>query len=153
MVDGRRPAAGLRGQRDSASLISGALAAMFGFGAAWSAQVIIWIASMGSQLPGSEVHLPARPLTMIWLGVSSLLLGLLMAYVLARPWLSLLAGVMIICLGGRPRQPGWPPQPRAGTGVAGLSSTGGTAVGSVKVTVQIGCNSSSRPSSRSGWLA
>jgi competence protein ComEC len=94
-----------------ASLISGALAAVFGFGAAWCAQVIIWIASLGSRLPGSEVHLPARPLTIVWLGVSSLLLGLLMAYVLARPWLSLLlAGVMIICLGGTPRQPGWPPR-------------------------------------------
>jgi competence protein ComEC len=94
-----------------ASLISGGLAAMFGFGAAWCAQVIIWIASLGSQFPGSEVHLPARPMTMIWLGISSLLLGLLMAYVLARPWLALLlAGVMIICLGGTPRQPGWPPR-------------------------------------------
>ena len=35
----------------------------------------------------------------------------LMAYVLARPWLVLLlAGIMIICLGGTPRQPGWPPR-------------------------------------------
>ena len=40
-----------------ASLISGTLAAVFGFGAAWSAQVIIWIATIGSQLPGSEWHL------------------------------------------------------------------------------------------------
>jgi competence protein ComEC len=31
--------------------------------------------------------------------------------VLARPWLSLLlGGVMIICLGAAPRQPGWPPR-------------------------------------------
>jgi hypothetical protein len=109
MVVGRPPDFAVT--RDSASLISGALAATFGFGAASYAQVIIWIASLGSQLPGAEVHLPARPLAMIWLGISSLLLGLLMAYVLARPWLSLLlAGVMIICLGGSPRQPGWPPR-------------------------------------------
>ena len=94
-----------------ASLINGTLAAVFGFGAAWSAQVIIWIATVGSQLPGSEWHLSVTPLTLAWVGISSLLVGLSMAYVLARPWLSLLlAGVMIICLGGAPRQPGWPPR-------------------------------------------
>ena len=94
-----------------ASLINGTLAAILGFGAAWCAQMIIWIAKVGAQLPGSEWHLRATPLTLIWLGVSSVLLGLSMAYVLARPWLSLLlAGIMIICLGGTPRQPGWPPR-------------------------------------------
>jgi competence protein ComEC len=94
-----------------ASLISGTLAAVFGFGAAWSAQVIIWIATVGSQLPGSEWHLSVTPLTLAWVGICSLLLGLSMAYVLSRPWLSLLlAAVMIICLGGAPRQPGWPPR-------------------------------------------
>jgi competence protein ComEC len=93
------------------SLLSPALAAAFGFGAAWCAQMIIWIAKIGSQLPGSDWHLPPTPLTLIWLGACSLLLGLFMAYVLARPWLALLlAGVMIICLGGMPRQPGWPPR-------------------------------------------
>jgi competence protein ComEC len=93
------------------SLLSATLAAVFGCGAAWSAQVIIWIATIGSQLPGSEWHLPATPAVLIWLGVSSLLAGLLMGHVLARPWLSLLlGGVMIICLGAAPRQPGWPPR-------------------------------------------
>jgi competence protein ComEC len=94
-----------------ASLISGTLAAVFGFGAAWCAQMIIWIAQAGSQLPGSEWHFPVTRLTLIWLAVSSLLLALAMGYVLARPWLAmLLAGVMIICLCGAPRQPGWPPR-------------------------------------------
>jgi competence protein ComEC len=94
-----------------ASLISGTVAAVFGFGAAWSAQMIIWIARIGSQLPGSEWQLPVTPLVLIWLGVSSLLLALSMAYVLARPLLALLlAVVMIIWLGGVPRQPGWPPR-------------------------------------------
>jgi competence protein ComEC len=93
------------------SLLSGTLAAIFGYAAAWSAQMIIWIAMIGSQLPGSEWHLPATPATLIWLAVSSLLVGLSLGYVLARPWLSLLlAGVMIICLGAVPRQPGWPPR-------------------------------------------
>jgi competence protein ComEC len=92
------------------SLLNGTLAAVFGWGAAWSAQVIIWIATIGSQLPGSEWHLPVTPAILIWLGASSLLAGLLMGPVLARPWLSLLlGGVMIICLGAAPRQPGWPP--------------------------------------------
>ena len=94
-----------------ASLISGTFAAVFGFGAAWSAQLIIWIATVGSQLPGAEWHLAVTPLTLAWVGLSSLLVGLSMAYVLARPWLSLLlAGIMIVCLGGPPRQPGWPPR-------------------------------------------
>jgi competence protein ComEC len=93
------------------SLISATLAAVFGFGAAWTAQAIIWIAMVGSQLPGAEWHLAVTPLTLAWVGLSSLLLGLSMAYVLARRWLSLLlAAVMIICLGGAPRQPGWPPR-------------------------------------------
>ncbi|HET9779794.1 MAG TPA: ComEC/Rec2 family competence protein, partial [Propionibacteriaceae bacterium] len=49
-----------------ASLINGTLAAVFGFGAAWGAQVIIWIATVGSQLPGSEWHLSVTPLTLTW---------------------------------------------------------------------------------------
>ena len=94
-----------------ASLVSGVLAAGFGFGAAWSAQMIIWVARIGSQLPGSEWHLPVTPLTLTWLSISSLLLAISMTYVLARPWLSLLlAVIMIICLCGAPRQPGWPPR-------------------------------------------
>ena len=73
--------------------------------------MIIWIAAIGSQLPGSEWHLPVTPAILVWLAISSLLAGLSLAYVLARPWLSLLlAGVMIICLGAVPRQPGWPPR-------------------------------------------
>jgi competence protein ComEC len=94
-----------------ASLINGTVAALLGFGAAWCAQMIIWIATIGAQLPGSNWHLPLTPLTLSWLGISSLLLGLSVAYVLARPWLSLLlAGLMIICLCGSPHQPGWPPR-------------------------------------------
>jgi competence protein ComEC len=92
------------------SLMSGTVAAAFGCGAAWGAQVIIWIATIGSQFPGSEWQLPTTPAILIWLAASSLLAGLLMAQVLARPWLSLLlAGIMIICLSTAPRQPGWPP--------------------------------------------
>jgi competence protein ComEC len=95
----------------AASLVSSVLAAVFGLGAAWSAQMIIWIARVGSQLPGSEWHLPVTPLNLTWLTISSVLLGISLAYLLARPWLSLLlAVIMIICLCGAPRQPGWPPR-------------------------------------------
>ena len=94
-----------------ASLLSHTVAAVFGLGAAWCAQVIIWIATFGSQLPGSEWHLSITPLTLTWLAVSCVFLGLSMTHVLARPWLTLLlAGIMIICLCGTPRQPGWPPR-------------------------------------------
>jgi competence protein ComEC len=94
-----------------ASLVSGVLAAVFGLGAAWSAQMIIWIARVGSELPGSEWHLPATPLNLTWLTISSALLAISLAYLLARPWLSLLlALIMIVCLCGAPRQPGWPPR-------------------------------------------
>jgi competence protein ComEC len=94
-----------------ASFVSGVLAAVFGLGAAWSAQMIIWIARVGSQLPGSEWHLPVTPLNLIWLSISSVLLAISLAYLLARPWLSLLlAVILIICLCGAPRQPGWPPR-------------------------------------------
>jgi competence protein ComEC len=94
-----------------ASLISGVVAAVLGFGAAWSAQMIIWIAGVGSQLPGSDWQLPVSPPVLIWLSVSSAVLALGMAYVLARPWLALLlAGSLIICMCGAPRQPGWPPR-------------------------------------------
>ena len=94
-----------------ASLVNAVLAAVFGLGAAWSAQMIIWIARVGSQLPGSEWHLPVTPLNLTWLTLSSALLALSLAYLLARPWLSLLlALIMIICLCGAPRQPGWPPR-------------------------------------------
>jgi competence protein ComEC len=93
------------------SLLNGTVAAVFGCGAAWSAQVIIWIATIGSQLPGAEWHLPVTPAILVWLAVTSLLAGLLVGHVMARPWLSLLlGGVMIICLGTAPRQPGWPPR-------------------------------------------
>ena len=93
------------------SLLNMTLAAVCGFGAAWCAQMIIWIARMGSRLPGSEWYLPVTPLTLTWLAISSVIFGLFMAYLLARPWLVLpLVGIMIICLCGTPRQPGWPPR-------------------------------------------
>ena len=74
--------------------------------------MIIWIASFGFATSGLRGAPAGEAADHDLAGCHApLLLGLLMAYVLARPWLSLLlAGVMIICLGGTPRQPGWPPR-------------------------------------------
>ncbi len=94
-----------------ASLISGPAAAVLGFGAAWSAQVIIWVAHAGARLPGSAWAWPATPVGLAWLGVMALGAGLVMSYVLARRWLTvLLAGLMVAALAAAPSQPGWPPR-------------------------------------------
>ena len=50
-----------------ASMISSQLAAVFGFGAAWSAQVIIWVAHAGARLPGSSWRWPVSPAALVWL--------------------------------------------------------------------------------------
>jgi competence protein ComEC len=94
-----------------ASLASSHLAAALGFGAAWSGQVIIWVAHAGARLPGASWQWPTSALPLVWLGVVSVLAGLLMTYVLARRWLSLLlAATMVAGLAAAPVQPGWPPR-------------------------------------------
>ncbi|HEY5821189.1 MAG TPA: ComEC/Rec2 family competence protein [Propionibacteriaceae bacterium] len=93
-----------------ASQISAVLAAVFGFGAAWSAQAIIWVAHVGAGLPGSSWQWPVNPVALTWLGVASLLVGMVMRWVLVRPWLTLgLSVAMVAGLAGAPAQPGWPP--------------------------------------------
>ncbi len=92
------------------SLVSAHLAAVFGFGAAWSAQVIIWVAHAGAGLPGSSWHWPVSPAALVWLSLACLALAWLMPQVLARRWLSLLVSAALV--GGMavaPIQPGWPP--------------------------------------------
>jgi competence protein ComEC len=93
------------------SLVSVMGAAACGFGAAWCAQVIIWIAHAGAQLPGSAWPFPATPAALTWLAVGALAVGLAMSWVLTRPWLTLtLAVVMVAGLLGPPGPPGWPPR-------------------------------------------
>jgi competence protein ComEC len=93
------------------SLVSGPAASACGLGAAWCAQVIIWVAHYGSTLPGSSWPLPATPATLAWLSVTALAGGLVVAGVLARPWLVLLlTTAMIVGLLGPPTSPGWPPR-------------------------------------------
>jgi competence protein ComEC len=93
------------------SLVSGTAASICGLGAAWTAQVIIWVAHYGSLLPGASWPLPTTPVTLAWVAAAALAGGLVAASVLARPWLVLLLGsAMVIGLLGPPAPPGWPPR-------------------------------------------
>ncbi|HKH54919.1 MAG TPA: ComEC/Rec2 family competence protein [Propionibacteriaceae bacterium] len=93
------------------SLLSGTLAACAGLGAAWSAQVIIWIASLAARLPGAAWHWPASPAALVLLCGLSLAAGLSMGQALRRPWLvATLAWALIGVLLVVPAQPGWPPR-------------------------------------------
>lgn len=93
------------------SLVSPAVAAACGLGAAWCAQVIIWVAHYGSMLPGSSWPVPTTPVMLAWLSAAALAGGFAMAAVLARPWLALLlAAAMVVGLLGPPASPGWPPR-------------------------------------------
>jgi competence protein ComEC len=92
------------------SLVSGPAAAAAGLGAATSAQLIIWVAEVGSRLPGSTWQWPTTPAALAWLSVAALATALVMGSVLARPWLSVLLGLLLVIgLAGAPAQPGWPP--------------------------------------------
>ena len=93
------------------SLLNGTLAACAGFGAAWSAQVIIWIASLAARLPGASWHWPSSPAALALLGASSLAAGLCLNQALRRPWLvAALAWALMAVLLVTPAQPGWPPR-------------------------------------------
>ncbi len=92
------------------SLVSPQLAAVAGFGAAWSAQVILWVAHIGASFPGASWHWPATPASLAVLGVGAVLLGCLMPYLLDRRWVALvLAATMVLGFVRAPIQPGWPP--------------------------------------------
>ncbi len=94
-----------------ASLLSASLAVALGFGAAWAAQMILWVAHLGAAVPGASWQWPVRPWTVLLLAAGALLVGSVMAFVLARRWLAgLLTMIMIVTLLGAPVQPGWPPK-------------------------------------------
>lgn len=93
------------------SLVSGRLAAVLAFGAAWSAQVIIWVARFGARLPGAALTWPTTPQALGLLAVGCLAAAALVPRVLGRSWLALaLAVLMTITLLRGPPQPGWPPR-------------------------------------------
>jgi competence protein ComEC len=92
------------------SLASASLAAIAGFGAAWSAQGIIWVAHLGAALPGASWQWPASTVALGLLVGLTVVAGMLTGYALARPVVALaLTAVMIGCLAVIPTQPGWPP--------------------------------------------
>ncbi len=92
------------------SLVHGLPAMIAGFGAAWSAQPILWIAHWGARFPGAAWPWPAHPLALVLLAVAGLGLAWLMPWLLARRWLVLPAAlIMIIGFVRPPVQPGWPP--------------------------------------------
>ena len=71
------------------SLVSAPLAAVAGFGAAWCAQVIIWVAQAGAAFPGASWRWPAAPAALLVLVAAALLLACAAAgSVLTRWWLS-----------------------------------------------------------------
>lgn len=93
------------------SLLSAPLAAVAGFGAAWCAQVIIWLAQAGALLPGASWRWPAEPIALVVLGAAVLLLAHLLPVVLSKWWLTAsLVAVMVLGLLTAPVQPGWPPR-------------------------------------------
>lgn len=92
------------------SLVSSHLAAVLAFGAAWSAQVIIWVARFGAALPGGSQAWPTTPAALALLVAGCLAAALMVPWVLARRWLSLLLAVlMTAALARAPALPGWPP--------------------------------------------
>ena len=93
------------------SLVSAPVAALLGFGAAWAAQVVVWVAHAGAALPGSSRSWPVTPLALAYLAGSALAVALVLPVVLARRWLTLLlSAAMVAALLSPPGRPGWPPR-------------------------------------------
>ncbi|HYP44093.1 MAG TPA: ComEC/Rec2 family competence protein [Propionibacteriaceae bacterium] len=91
------------------SLVSSTAATVAGFGAAWSAQGIVWIAHAGARFPGASWHWPVTPTSLLVLGVGSVVAGGLMPMLLSRRWLSVLLAMALVAGVRSPLQPGWPP--------------------------------------------
>ncbi len=93
------------------SLLSPAPAAVAAWGAAWCAQVIIWVAQGGAAFPGASWRWPAVPAALLVLIAAALLTALLLPVALTRWWLaSIVTAVMVLAMLSGPAQPGWPPR-------------------------------------------
>ncbi len=93
------------------SVFSATLAELAGWGAAWSAQLIIWVASLAARLPGASWQWPVSPMGLALLGGLAVTTAIALRHVLGRPWLVAgIALVMILALLVVPPQPGWPPR-------------------------------------------
>jgi competence protein ComEC len=92
------------------SLVSGRLAGVIGFGAAWSAQPIVWVGRATAQLPGASAGWPTSAASIALLCIAAVVIGSWMGLLLARRWLCVLvAVVLVLALLRPPAQPGWPP--------------------------------------------
>ena len=92
------------------SPISPQLAAVAGWAAAWCAQLIIWVAHAGAELPGASWRWPAEPVALGVLVVASLALAVVMGSLLSRWWsATAAAAVLVVGVLSAPVQPGWPP--------------------------------------------
>ncbi|GAB3761274.1 ComEC/Rec2 family competence protein [Microlunatus parietis] len=92
------------------SLLHPWAAVVAGFGAAWSAQPILWVAHWGAAFPGAAWPWPGHPAALALLAGAGLAAAWLMPHVLARRWLALpVALIMAVGFLRPPVQPGWPP--------------------------------------------
>ncbi|MBA8795861.1 competence protein ComEC [Friedmanniella endophytica] len=91
------------------SLAAAPLAALAGFGAAWSAQLILWVAHAGARLPGASTPWPTTPVAITLLAVAALLVATAMPVVLRSRWLTGAVAVLMLVVVLRPAVvPGWP---------------------------------------------
>ena len=97
------------------SLVSALLAAVAGFGAAWSAQMIIWVARLAAALPGASWQWPASPVALGLLAGLTVLGGMLTGYALARRRHRARPGCGPDRLPGRGPYPAWVAAARVGT--------------------------------------
>ena len=83
----------------------------FGRLAGWSVQPIIWIAHFGAKAPSGLLRWPAGGWALGVLAGLCVGLALITPTVLARPWLTALAGLaVVVATVVRPPVPGWPGQ-------------------------------------------
>ncbi|MGK2350317.1 ComEC/Rec2 family competence protein [Cutibacterium sp. V947] len=91
------------------ALIWPPLAVPLGRLAGWCVQPIIWIAHLGGKAPAGLLTWPSGGVALVVLGGLCLGLALITPGVLARPWLTVVAGLAVVSATVvRPPVPGWP---------------------------------------------
>jgi len=91
------------------SVLSPGAATVAAFGAAWSAQMILWVAHLGARFPGASWPWPTTPVAIGVLGLACLAFALVLPGVLRHRLLAVLvAAVMVVGFVRGPAQPGWP---------------------------------------------
>lgn len=92
------------------ALLNRTLAEMTGWGAAWCAQGIVWVAQVAARLPGASVRWPVSPASMAIMIIATAALVVLVGELLRRRWACVVAALYLVGLLLRaPAPPGWPP--------------------------------------------